>query len=99
MKSTSAPLGGLSRPLIPVTQPKLTGCDGFYCPHDGGGGFGQTPYRRAIPTRAKPAKPRHQRYDAGNGEAARIIMSDPTRYEGLPQIWARMFFGTFREGE
>lgn len=33
-------------------------------------------------------------YAAGNALAARIILADPGRYDGLPVIWARLYLST-----
>jgi hypothetical protein len=32
-----------------------------------------------------------EKYDAGNREAAEIILADPERYAGLPLEWARLW--------
>ena len=89
MKPTWLPLGGCSEPVIPVTQSKVTGLTSS---RDGCGGFGQSPLRRAISTRAKHVTTRQRRYDAGNAEAAAIILASPAKYEGLAVIWAELWF-------
>jgi len=31
------------------------------------------------------------RFESGNAEAARIILSDPRRFEGVQTVWARLY--------
>jgi hypothetical protein len=35
--------------------------------------------------------PKRTDYDRGNEDAARIILADPERYDGLPLQWAKLW--------
>jgi hypothetical protein len=88
MKTIRVPLQTLLNAVRPVSQPRLTGLTSS---PDGYDGLGQSPCRGAISIRAKPVRTRHQRYDTANAGAAQIILSDPTKYDGLPLEWARLW--------